>query len=63
MDRSQNPPDNKVESGEMADEECQVHKHVNDETSHVEMSEDETTTTMTSPSAPQSVLLEGVHHR
>ena len=56
-DRSQIPLDDKVESGEIADEEHQVHEHINNKTSWVKMSED--TATMTRPDALQSMSLEG----
>ena len=47
----------KVKGGETDDEDCRAHERVDDESSRVETSEDETTT-MT-PHAPQSMSLEG----
>ena len=47
----------KVEGGETDDEDRRAHERIDDESSQVEMSEDETTTT--TPHAPQSTLLKG----
>ena len=58
-DGSQNPPDDEVESGETADEDCRARtKRIDGRPSQVEASEDETTTT-TTPDAPPRTPLEG----
>ena len=58
-DESQDPPDDEVESGEMANEDRRAHERVDEleETSRVETSEDEATTT--TPDVPPRTSLKG----